>query len=420
MERHTPCPLSRGDDSHLGYSSLERGKGCINSQHYWSECVTRAFLLFIFLLNIPSVICAQADRTPETNNLYKNLKLLVDSGKIMFGMANPTTISYVWRLNNHYDQSDCKDIVGSHPAFYESDFMWYRNNKLFKGWDIKAMKQAYKRGAVIGYCWHIHGRHSNSFRSKDRGGNLTADSVLVKNIVENNNRDTNSDLQWYLNQLDSVVIPVMVELDCPIVYRPFHEMNGHWFWWGSDNCTPDDYIKLYRLTVDYLQGKGLINLLFAWSPDKIADFRYYPGDDYVDILGLDVYEPGIADYSQKDSVIKNLILITEYAASHDKVAAITETGCRKTEDGQFRYPDLYPDFWTEYVLYPIIESEKARRIAWIMSWYAINWNEDYTHEMYIPYLGCKRPNIDKAIEDFIKFYNNKVTVFEDNLKDMYK
>ncbi len=71
-------------------------------------------------------------RNKATGTFYTNLKTFA-SKKIMFGMANPTTLSYKnGPKNNNLNQSDCKDITGSHPAFYESDFMWYTDTVSFK------------------------------------------------------------------------------------------------------------------------------------------------------------------------------------------------------------------------------------------------------------------------------------------------
>jgi hypothetical protein len=61
-------------------------------------------------------------------------------------------------------------------------------------------------------------------------------------------------------------------------------MTGNWFWWGS-NIGQATYKQLYQLTVTGLKARGVHNVIYCWSPDKSADFSYYPGDDYVDILG---------------------------------------------------------------------------------------------------------------------------------------
>ncbi|MET7731106.1 glycosyl hydrolase [Streptomyces sp. NPDC005402] len=88
--------------------------------------------------------------------------------------------------------------------------------------------------------------------------------------------------------------------DVPVLLRPYHEMNGDWFWWGGK--TPASYKKLWRITYDYLvKTKGLHNLIFVWSPgawDPQGDdvpWDYYPGADLVDVVGVDDYSPSASD-----------------------------------------------------------------------------------------------------------------------------
>lgn len=358
-------------------------------------------------------------KNTETQILYNNLKKLGESKNIMFGIANPVSINYLGGPKNYdTETSDCKDITGSHPAYHESDLMWYSDIS-FKRNDIMAMKKAYNRGAVIGYCWHMRGRNSHSFYNTENG-EPTNDKYLVKEILELDDRQKNHALDWYLSDFDSVAIPVFNELDCPIVFRPLHEMNGGWFWWGNQNCTPDEYIKLFRLTVDYLRSKNIDNLLIAWSVNVDADFNYYPGNEYVDILGLDSYEPGIAPWNPVEKFVKNLAILANYAKNNGKVAALTETGCRKDNNGNFTYPDMYPEFWTNNIVKPILADSAASKIAWIMSWYGGDWKHDEQGQIYTPYKGMNRPNSVAAIADFIDVYNNNNILFENNLPAMYK
>lgn len=184
-----------------------------------------------FLLLVPAN--GKPVRNAETEKLYNQLKQLVADKQIMFGMANPTTIGFTAGPHNpNYNTSDCKDITGDHPAFHESDFMWYEENPTFMEWDIRAMKEAYKRGAVLGYCWHLRGPDSNNFYAVNNG-EKSADYDLVQQIVFNPDRQQNPTLDWYLSRIDDLSIPVFKELNCPIVFRPFHEMTGEWFWWGN-------------------------------------------------------------------------------------------------------------------------------------------------------------------------------------------
>ncbi|WP_255416700.1 glycoside hydrolase family 26 protein [Flavobacterium sp. 81] len=123
----------------------------------------------------------------------------------------------------------------------------------------------------------------------------------------------------------------------PVIFRPFHEFDGSWFWWGANFCSADDYKKVYQFTVDYLKNtKGVHNVLYAFSPDNsytTADnyLSRYPGDKYVDVLGMDNY--GDFDNQGQTGATKanaKLIMIGSLAASKVKIAALTETGYQVT------------------------------------------------------------------------------------------
>ena len=77
----------------------------------------------------------------------------------------------------------------------------------------------------------------------------------------------------------------------PILFRPYHEMNGGWFWWGK-HAGENGYKKLWIQLYDYYTKEyNLNNLIWVWSPDKpkFGLDEYYPGDNYVDIVGCDIY-----------------------------------------------------------------------------------------------------------------------------------
>ncbi len=355
-----------------------------------------------------------------TASLFKNIQKLANEGKIMFGCANPTTLMYKeTHIYSGFDNSDCKEITGQNPAVYESDFMWHVDPKLVEP-DIEASKKAYQRGAVVAYCWHLRGMNSASFYSR-QNNEFTNDKELLKQIVAGGNRENNIALNWFLTQLDTLVIPTFKEFGFPVIFRPWHEMNGNWFWWGKDNCTPEEYIKLYRLTVDYMREKNLRNVLFAWSPDTKLTMEYYPGNDYVDILGLDIYEMGAVHYKTHQMVISELKKMVDYASNNNKIAAITETGLR-IENGVYRYPEEKPDYWSKYVLAPIINNPEINRIAWVLSWYSSDWSKQRKSQFYYPYKGIEKDfsKGQAAIDDFIDFFNHPATIFEDDLPNMYQ
>lgn len=354
-----------------------------------------------------------------TENLFNNLKKISNQGKVMFGAANPTTLMYKeTHIFEGFENSDTKEITGQNPAVYESDFMWHSDPKLVAP-DKTASIKAFERGAVIAYCWHLRGKESDSFYSKSEDG-FTADKELLKKIVAGGTRDDNPELNWLYTKLDTLVIATIKEFGFPIIFRPWHEMNGGWFWWGKDNCSPDEYVQLYRITVDYMRTQGLKNVLYAWSPDTKLTMEYYPGDEYVDILGLDIYEMGVVHYKTTEMVVEELTKMTDYATAHGKVAAITETGLR-IQNGIYYYPNETPNYWTKYVLETILSNEKTNKIAWVLSWYNADWSKQRKSQFYFPYRGLENDfeNGQAAIDDFIEFYKHPATMFEDDLPNMY-
>lgn len=98
----------------------------------------------------------------------------------------------------------------------------------------------------------------------------------------------------FFRELDSVATGMrnIQKTGVMIMFRPFHEMNGGWFWWGQQ----ERYTELWHITYDYIVNqKGLKNLLWCWSPNIGGAFNeYYPGDEYVDIVGLDAYSSDLA------------------------------------------------------------------------------------------------------------------------------
>lgn len=126
-----------------------------------------------------------------------------------------------------------------------------------------------------------------------------------------------------------------------VVFRPLHEPNGKWFWWNPAGRQPAEearkgYVALYRAVHGYLtKDKGLKNLIFAWAanmPDRWGDTepadRYYPGDDVVDLVGLDLYDDAW------DAAAMGSGASCAWAAKTGK-PIVWEVGPQKQDDGSF-------------------------------------------------------------------------------------
>ena len=333
----------------------------------------------------------------ETRALLLNLhRIGWDPDKIMFGQEFPLTFDRSMAGITDPTTSDVKDVVGDHPGVHGSDFHFLIDKDPHERVaHTIAAKTAYESGAMVTFDFHWLGKYGGTHDWQEQDGDI------LYNVVHND--DSNGDVTWFYESLDKVLRIVNQDLRFPIVFRPFHEMNGNWFWWGSKlKGGPETYRRAYQLLVEYLSERTEY-ILYAWSPDKALALEYYPGDEYVDIVGVDGYgegNPRIHWFSVED-MVSLLEELTDFAAEHGKVAAFTETGYDTW--GEIAYHKDQPDWWTRSVLDPILASEKARRIAWVLTWINSDWSG--------PYAPCS-DSTEESKAAFRSFHKNSVTLFQ--------
>lgn len=151
-------------------------------------------------------------------------------------------------------------------------------------------------------------------------------------------------------------LKLLQDADIPVLFRPFHEAAGDytwgsWFWWGNSGVetTKELWKWLYNtLTNDY----GLNNLIWVWTMQtsdagEVADVakleEAYPGDEYVDIVGTDIYKDAMSDQSE-------LFLLLQDATNGRKIVALTETGNLLDPDSQLNKNALWSFFMGWYEL----------------------------------------------------------------------
>jgi hypothetical protein len=220
---------------------------------------------------------------------------------------------------------------------------------------------------------------------------------LVYNIAEG--KDDWGEVSWFDAAMTKVAEEVAAGGACTVL-RLFHEMNKSWFWWGSSAYGgPEAYRLLFRRAVSIIRARTHL-ALFAWSPNHPFDAAaevYYPGDDVVDIIGIDIYDvgedgypsfAGLADHRQ--SLAGTLAAMKHFAAHHCKIAAITETGNRK--GGATRVG------WWTCVRDTILACEDgAVGLAWVLAYGNAPWVKDQIKEgesmdsrLIVPYSGSAR------------------------------
>lgn len=359
------------------------------------------------------------DATAETKALLYNLDQ-VRARATLFGHQDDLAYGVNWR--DEPGRSDVKETAGAYPAVYgwelgdlerdSLDNLDGVNFEKMKGW----IREGYERGGVVTIAWHMNHpvTDGNAWDRTPGIAPILPDSSHHHVLVQNLDKFAAfvADLRSSKGGRDHPI---------PLIFRPWHEHNGDWFWWGKGLNAEADYVALWRFTVEYLRDvKGLRNLLYAFSPDRSRidierfndDYLYaFPGDDYVDIMGLDNYwdvgQPSSPeDSTQKaDNLRRSLRYTVELAEAHGKVPAMTETGSNALPN---------PTWYTGTLLSAIRHDEATRRLAYVVVWRNANAQFDRPDHFYAPYPG------HPAAEDFVKFRNDPAILFEADLPPMYR
>ena len=332
--------------------------------------------------------------TYNTSNLFINLKRLSES-YVIFGHHHSTFYGIGWR--GETDRSDVKDVSGSHPGLIGWDFEDFVRIGDDKYKNLRRMViDAHEQGIVNIFCWH--------YANPVTGGSFYDTTTALKYLLPGSTHNTS-----YNRELDRIATFAkhLIGEDgkvIPIILRTFHEMDVSWFWWGKNFCTAEEYISLWKYTVNYLKDyRNVKNILFAFSPDRNFNneheyFLRYPGDEYADILGMDNYWDFTSAGEELDAVKAKLKIISRIADRKNKIAAFTETGLERIPDEKW---------WTDKLFYSI--TDDSIKIAFLMVW-----RNAHKNHFYAPYSG------HSSSRDFIDFKNDHNILFSDKLPNLFK
>ena len=174
--------------------------------------------------------------------------------------------------------------TGRYPALTGLDFMNHTRNYSWydKSVVVNEARNWYNRNGLVAICWHWRdpSRATEEFYT-------SGTSFDISKITET----TSAEYQAMLSDID-IIAGYLKQLNAdkiPVLFRPLHEASGRWFWWGAKG--PEPCKALWRLMFDRLVNyHGLKNLIWVWTTDAAPDnLEWYPGDEYVDILGADIY-----------------------------------------------------------------------------------------------------------------------------------
>ncbi len=277
--------------------------------------------------------------------------------------ASPETLALMSRLvkdygkkvyTGQYGDKDCETIQllsGRLPAIYGGDLMDYSPSRIAHGSDAKGETEKLidlaKKGAIITISWHWNAPKDLIDKTyKDDNGN-TVDASWYKGFYSNATTfdvakamsdPKSEEYKLILRDIDAIATQLkkLSATKVPVLWRPLHEADGRWFWWGVKG--PEPCLKLWKLLVDRLTNKHqLHNLIWVWnSPNP----EWYPGDEYVDIMAIDAYPSDTRDplSGSWDDLIKRF--------DGKKLLAISEFGGVPDIERMFRYGCYWSYFVT--------------------------------------------------------------------------
>ena len=367
-----------------------------------------------------SVKLVDSQATNATKALAAYLLGLQQQDKVLFGHQNSTFRS----VRDNGQTSDVKDITGSEAGLFGIDTLALAGSECDSTKpmeaSIAASKKAYESGSIVTLSCHMP-NFTNSKIVKKADGTFdfsTCDFMESKDltpcadyILEGG--EYNAQFNAYLDIIAEYALTLQ-EANIPILFRPFHENSGGWFWWGR--YTSVDYYKaIWRYMVNYLEAKDVHNLLYVYSPngpiESEADYlARFPGDEYVDVLGFDYYD----DYADAtkytgdayfEALDKSCAVVAKLAKDKNKIPAIAETGIRITGAGKDSLmingnPTKDKDWYNK-----VINTAVKNDIPYFLLWANFD-----SSNFFIPYKFNDTMG-QEMINEFISAYNNDKSIF---------
>ena len=237
----------------------------------------------------PGIAPVNPNATPEAKALLAMLYKTVDEGNIISAQHhNQSLVTSPERYNSDLDR--IYEISGKIPLMWGGDM----------GWDLKEVIERaifeYDRGRLVTLMWHSQrplDEGPTNFREQCQG-DFSAEEweQLMTEGSETH--------KGWLAKIDEVAehLKVLRDRKIPVLWRPYHEMNGEWFWWGY-RTGERGFTKLWKMMYDrYVNYHKLDNLIWVWNANGPRDIPndtawaydlYYPGSEYVDVLATDIY-----------------------------------------------------------------------------------------------------------------------------------
>lgn len=376
-----------------GIVMLEKGKNTIEFKAYWGY----TFFDYLTLAPAPESLTnltptrelSNPNASDATKRLYNYLcdqygEHILSGQQEYCGSHNYNQ----WNDPDNYIKDNeaefeyLMETTGKMPAIRGIDFLTYRDGAT---WDDNAAERAaqwvneYGGIATISWHWNVpceKGSEETAFYVESTGNTPFTTFSITNALTEGTweHEQVMADIDYVAKKFQ-----ILKDADAPVLFRPLHEAEGAWFWWGAEG--PEPCKALYRLLYDKLTNEyGLDNIIWEWTGytyETSAD--WYPGDDVVDIIGYDKYNctDGVANLSSISSTFYSLVQST----NGQKMVAMSENDS-----------------------IPSLENLLHDKAAWL---YFCPW--------YMNYLTSEQNN---PVDNLVEIYNSEYCITLDELPDL--
>lgn len=282
------------------------------------------------------------------------------------GLADSLT---TWK--GQEDIREFKKRTGYFPALGGFDLLFATGGHSDEGWfsgytdnSIRMARQVWNLGGIPAFTWHWKVGTDTIFYAQSKGFNnvgctegvvATAGNNTCFNYTKAFSGDKCATVNPESDEYKLIVADVdkisdrflnLQDSGVAVLWRPLHEAAGGWFWWGVGGS--DCYKKLYQLVFDRMYEKGVRNAIWIWNIERDPAIGYdatalnadwYPGDGYVDIIGVDIYNNSGDNKSNMGYFNK---IIEEMGTK--KILALTENGPIPDVDSMFQDNSVW-SFW---------------------------------------------------------------------------
>jgi mannan endo-1,4-beta-mannosidase len=306
----------------IGKNAIKAMPGKLNPEPFSITFTTEA------LPPIEPTALATKNPSPEAVNLYRflneNYGTKIISGVVANVSWNTNEADWVYRHTGKYPALNAFDYI----HLYASPANWinYENTQVVENW--------WNNNGIVSAMWHWNvpvSQGSSNYEFYTERTSFDIAKAVQEGTYEN------SVIKADLEKIADYLL-LLKQKNIPILWRPLHEAAGRWFWWGAKDAQPCK--DLWKMMFETFESKGLNNLIWVWTAEPNDD-DWYPGDEYVDIIGRDMYnKPDANGMFNEYKVLKNRF--------PNKIITLSECGNVAGIAGQW---------------------EAGATWSWFMSWY---------------------------------------------------